>query len=218
MLAALYDRERTGHGTVVPIAMLDVVAEMMGFALNQVLHGGAEPEPVGMGSPMVAPYGAYPTADGQTVVLGTTSDHEWRRLAADLLHRADLAADTRFARNTDRVSRRDELDVVLTEWCAERSLAEIQRLADTAKIGNARLNGVRDLAEHPQLAQRGRWREVGSPVGPVPALRPPALARGWDVPDGSVPALGADTDAIRAEVGCPAASSAAANGAAQKEM
>ena len=79
VLAALYDRDRTGHGALVPIAMLDVVAEMMGFALNQVLHGGPEPEPVGMGSPMVAPYGAYGTADEQTVVLGTTSDREWRR-------------------------------------------------------------------------------------------------------------------------------------------
>src|SRR6201996_7261605 len=83
VLAALYDRERTGRGTIVPLAMLDVVAEMMGFALNQVLHGRPEPQPVGMGSPVVAPYNAYATGDGQTVVLGTTSDREWRRLAGD---------------------------------------------------------------------------------------------------------------------------------------
>jgi itaconate CoA-transferase len=203
VLAALYDRERTGHGAVVPIAMLDVLAEMMGFALNQVLHGGEEPEPVGMGSPMVAPYGAYPTADGQTVVLGTTSDREWRRLAGDLLRRPDLVDEARFAHNPDRVRQRAELDLILREWCARRDLAQIQRLADAAGIGNSRLNGVGELAEHPQLADRGRWREVGSPVGPVPALLPPALARGWTVPDGSVPALGAHTDAIRAEVGFP---------------
>jgi itaconate CoA-transferase len=71
--------------------MLDVTAEMMGSSLNQVLHGGGEPEPVGMGSPIVAPYGAYPTADGQTAVLGTTSDREWHRLTKDLLDRPDLA-------------------------------------------------------------------------------------------------------------------------------
>ncbi|MDQ4115343.1 MAG: CoA transferase, partial [Actinomycetota bacterium] len=200
VLAALYDRERTGRGTVVPVAMLDVVAEMMGFAVNTVLHGGEEPQPVGMGSPMVAPYGAYPTADGQTVVLGTTSDREWHRLAADLLGDGDLAADPRFARNADRVACRAELDGVVGAWCAERTLAEIQRLADDAGIGNARLNGVRDLAEHPQLAQRGRWHDVGSPAGPVPALVPPALGRGWRVRDGRVPALGEDTAAIRAEV------------------
>ena len=113
---------------------------------------------------------------------------------------SDLAADPRYARNADRVAHRAELDRVVGAWCAERDLAEIQRLADGAGIGNARLNGVRDLTEHPQLVQRDRWREVSSPVGPVPALRPPALGRGWTLPDGRVPALGEDTDAIRAEV------------------
>ena len=82
----------------------------------------------------------------------------------------------------------------------QRDLAEIQRRADDAGIGNARLNGVRDLAEHTQLAARGRWRQVDSPVGPVPALLPPALACDWTPVAGPVPALGADTDAIRAEV------------------
>lgn len=200
VLAALYDRERSGRGTVVPVSMLDVVAEMMGFAVNQVIHGGEEPQPVGMGSPMVAPYGAFPTADDQTVVLGTTSDREWRRLAADLLERPDLADDSRFARNSDRVARRDELNEILRDSCGRLDLAEIQRRADASGIGNSRLNSVRDLADHPQLEKRGRWRTVGTPVGPVPALLPPALGRGWAVPEGSVPALGADTDAIRAEV------------------
>ncbi len=46
-----------------------------------MIHAGTEPVPVGMGSPMIAPYGAYPTSDGQTAVLGTTNDREWRRLA-----------------------------------------------------------------------------------------------------------------------------------------
>ena len=199
VLAALYERERTGRGAVIPIAMLDVVAEMMGFALNQVIHGGVEPAPVGMGSPMVAPYGAYPTVDGRTVVLGTTSDREWRRLAADLLHRPDLAEDPRYAGNADRVRLRGELDAIVGFWCRERTLAEIQRAADAAGIGNARLNGVRGLAEHPQLAARGRWRDVDTPAGPVPALLPPGLAQGWATVSGSVPALGADTDATRAE-------------------
>lgn len=200
VLAALYERQRSGRGTVIPIAMLDVVAEMMGFALNGVLHGGPEPEPVGMGSPMIAPYGAYATKDGQTAVLGTTSDREWGRLARDLLKRPELADDPRYAHNADRVALREELDEILEQWCAQRDLAEIQLLADEAGIGNARLNSVRDLANHPQLAERGRWRQVGTPVGPVPALLPPALGTEWKVPDGRVPALGADTEAIRAEV------------------
>ncbi|MEN0140686.1 MAG: CaiB/BaiF CoA-transferase family protein [Rhodococcus sp. (in: high G+C Gram-positive bacteria)] len=198
VLAALYDRERTGRGAVIPIAMLDTVAEMMGFALNQVIHAGTEPVPVGMGSPMIAPYGAYPTSDDQTAVLGTTNDREWRRLA-EMIGRPELADEPRFAHNDDRVEARDELDAVVGAWCAEHTLAEIQKTADAAGIGNARLNSVRDLAEHPQLVDRGRWREVGTPSGPVPALLPPAVADGWPVRSGSVPALGAHTDAIRAE-------------------
>jgi itaconate CoA-transferase len=203
VLAALYTRERTGRGAVIPIAMLDVAAEMMGFALNQVLHAGTAPEPVGMGSPAVAPYGAYPAADGQTAVLGTTSDREWRRLARDLLGRPELAQDPRYARNADRVRHRAELDQLMRDWCARHDLAEIQRRADEAGIGNARLNGVADLAEHEQLAARDRWREVGSPVGPLPALLPPGLARDWTEVTGRVPALGEDTEAIRAEVARP---------------
>jgi itaconate CoA-transferase len=156
--------------------------------------------PVGMGSPMVAPYGAYATRDGQTVVLGTTSDREWRRLAGDLLERPDLAADPRYARNADRVAARAALDAIVGAWCAERDLADIQRSADAAGIGNARLNTVGDLAGHPQLVDRGRWRDVDSPVGPVPALLPPALARSWAVLPARVPALGADTAAVRAEL------------------
>ncbi|MCX4095580.1 CaiB/BaiF CoA transferase family protein [Nocardia sp. alder85J] len=204
VLAALYDRERTGRGAVIPIAMLDTVAEMMGFALNQVLHTGTEPVPVGLGSPMIAPYGAYPTVDGRTAVLGTTSDREWRRLA-ELIGRPELADDPRYAHNDDRIRHRAELDRLLEQWCATRTLAEIQAAADAAGIGNARLNGVVELTRHPQLAARDRWRKVETPSGPVPALVPPALATGWPIRHGSVPALGADTAAIRTEFGARAA-------------
>lgn len=200
VLAALYTRERTGHGAIIPIAMLDTVAEMMGFALNQVIHSDVEPVPVGMGSPMIAPYGSYRTADGQVAVLGTTNNREWRKLA-ELIGRPHLADEQRYLDNDDRVNSRAELDEVLGAWCEQRNLADIQAAADKAGIGNARLNSVHDLANHPQLRDRGRWREVGTPSGPVPALLPPAVALGWAVRSGSVPGLGEHTESIRAEFG-----------------
>jgi itaconate CoA-transferase len=149
---------------------------------------------------MVAPYGAYPTADDQTVVLGTTSDREWRRLA-ELIGRPEMAEDPRFKHNHHRVAERGELDDAIAAWTQTLPLAEIQVLADEAGIGNSRLNLVADLAAHPQLAERGRWREVGTPAGPVPALRHPATGIDWTLRSGPVPALGEHTDAIRAEVG-----------------
>ena len=153
-----------------------------------------------MGSPMVAPYGAYPTRDGQTVVLGTTSDREWRRLASDLLERPDLAADPRYARNADRVAARAVLDAIVGALVRG---ARSRRHPAARRRGRHRQRPAqhrRDLAGHPQLAQRGRWRDVDTPVGPVPAVLPPALARGWTVPPARVPALGADTEAVRREL------------------
>jgi crotonobetainyl-CoA:carnitine CoA-transferase CaiB-like acyl-CoA transferase len=200
IVTALYDRERTGRGTVVSLAMLDVVAEMMGFALNQVVHGAPAPGAAGMGSPLIAPYGAYPTRDGHTVVLGTTSDREFRRLA-DMLGRPDLAEDERYRHNADRIRHRSQLDAVLDDWCRTRDLAEIQTMADAAGIGNARLNDVTDLAAHPQLHERGRWHEVTTPGGTAPVLRPPPTSADWVVRSARVPDLGEHTRAVQEEFG-----------------
>jgi crotonobetainyl-CoA:carnitine CoA-transferase CaiB-like acyl-CoA transferase len=158
-------------------------------------------EPVGVGSQAVAPYGAYPTADGQTVVLGTTNDKEWRRLAADVLRHPDLADDPRYATNTDRVARRAELDAVIGEWTAGRPLAECRRAAEAAALGHARLNRPTEVLDHPQLTERDRWREIGSPVGPVLGLPPPPESPDWDWRLDPIPALGQHTEAVLRELG-----------------
>ena len=154
-----------------------------------------------MGSPAVAPYGAYPTSDGRTVVLGTTNDDEWQRLTRQLLGRADLATDPRYSRNDDRVRRRAELDEILASWTSVRTLAEIQAAADTARIGNAVYRTPIEVLSHPHLAARDRWHEVATPAGPVLGLRPPMLFDGEGLSTGPVPALGEHTEAVLAELG-----------------
>ena len=67
----------------------------MGYQLTYTQHSGIDQQPLGMSSPAVAPYRSYGTADGQTVVLGTTNDREWQRLAREILRRNDLAHDER---------------------------------------------------------------------------------------------------------------------------
>ncbi|WP_427919229.1 CaiB/BaiF CoA transferase family protein [Streptomyces sp. cg40] len=201
VLTALYDRDRTGRGTVVSLAMIDVVAELMGVAINQLIHTGSVPDPVGMGSPMVSPYGAYRTRDERQVVLGTTSDREWQRFALKVLDRPDLAEDPRLVRNPGRVTHRGELDEIIGAWCGQRDCADIQRLADAAGIGNAVLNDVPGLVAHPQLTLRERWRQVGSPVGDLPVLLPPAASADWLIRAGQIPALGEHTAKIRGEAG-----------------
>src|ERR1035441_9263666 len=150
----------------------------MGFALKYTRHTGEERQPNGMSTPMVAPYGGYPTSDGQTVVLGTTNDREWQRLALQMLERPDLAADPRFATNIARCGKRDVIDEAISAWTRQHPLAEIQSVADAAGIGNSRYNTVKDVIGHPQLEQRGRWQNVGSPPRAPPPPPPPPPPRG----------------------------------------
>ncbi|MGF7233873.1 MAG: CaiB/BaiF CoA transferase family protein [Frankia sp.] len=201
VLAALYARQSTGRGSAISLGLFDVVTEWMGYPLNFTMGTGVEQEPAGVGSPAVAPYGAYPTADGQMVVLGTTNDGEWQRLARTVLGRPDLADDPDFAGNADRVRERSRLDEVITAWTKSVTLVEAQKILDAAGLGNARLNGVQDVLDHPHLAARDRWREVKTPTGVVRALLPPPVAAEWSPPMNAVPALGEHTDAVLAELG-----------------
>ncbi|HMZ13863.1 MAG TPA: CoA transferase, partial [Mycobacterium sp.] len=152
-------------------------------------------------SPAVAPYGAYRTADGQTVVLGTTNDREWQRLAREIIERPDLADDPRFATNSDRVANRAVLDEAIESWCGRHDLVEVQKVADAAGIGNARYNLPSEVLEHPQLSTRDRWRTVQTSAGPIKAILPPPIIDGYEQPMGPVPGLGEHTDAVLAELG-----------------
>lgn len=201
ILAALFDRERTGRGTALQVAMFDVVAEWIGFALQHTRHTGVEQPPNGMSMPTVAPYGAFPTADGQTVVLGTTNDGEWQRLARDLIGRPDLAADARLASNADRCAHRAEIDQAITAWTVRRDLAVIQSAADAAGVGNAKYNTVGEVLAHPQLTERRRWQPVGSPAGPLDVLLAPLVSPGWEQRLDPVPGLGQHTRSVLAGLG-----------------
>jgi itaconate CoA-transferase len=200
ILAALQERARTGRGTTAAVSMFDTMAELMGYSLTYTRYSGTEQEPVGMGSPAVAPYSAYPTSDGRTVVLGTTNDAEWQRLAT-MIGRADLAADERFLRNPDRVIHRELLDAAVGAWCATLSLDEVQDAADRAGIGNSVYNTPAEVVAHPHLAARDRWQTIDSPVGPLTALLPPPVLADRPLAMGPVPALGQQTEAVLSELG-----------------
>jgi crotonobetainyl-CoA:carnitine CoA-transferase CaiB-like acyl-CoA transferase len=213
ILALLCDRSRvTGDiepssrgdkdcGSALRVSLFDVATELMGYHLTYTRHSGIDQQPLGMSSPAVAPYGAYRTADEQTVILGTTNDREWQRLARDILQRDDLADDERLRTNAGRVAHREILDDAIGGWCAQHDLAHIQKTADAAGIGNARYNVPSEVLVHPQLAARDRWRRIDSPAGPIPALLPPPVIDGYDPPMGAVPGLGQHTDAVLSELG-----------------
>ena len=205
ILALLYSRDRRGRrGNGVAVSLFDTMMDLMGYPLTFTQHSGVDQEPLGMSSPAVAPYGAYRSADGQTVVLGTTNDREWQRLAREILQRTDLADDDRFRTNSGRVAHRAVLDEALGAWCARHDLADIQKIADAANIGNARYNLPSEVLVHPQLSERDRWRQVDTPAGTITALLPPPIIAGYDPPMGAVPGLGQHTDSVLSELGLDA--------------
>ncbi|WP_082961724.1 CaiB/BaiF CoA-transferase family protein [Mycobacterium sp. 852002-51152_SCH6134967] len=207
ILALLVGRARGDAGAASPsvaLSLFDVMTDVMGYQLTYTQHSGIDQEPLGVGSPAVAPYGAFPTHDGQTVVLGTTNDREWQRVAREIIDRPDLAEDPRFATNPDRCAHREILEEAIGSWCAQRDLAEIQKIADDAGIGNSRYNVPSEVVVHPHLAARDRWRTVATPKGDIRALRPPPVITGFEQPMGAVPGLGQHTDTVLGELGLTA--------------
>ncbi|MBW4092614.1 MAG: CoA transferase [Proteobacteria bacterium] len=208
VLAALLRRERAGVGAHVTVAMLDALAEWMTHSALRWGYAGSLTERVPTSHPLLVPYGAHRTQDGQ-VIFGLQNEREWAIFCADVLARPELAGDPRFASNVARRAHRDDLTALIEAFFADKTVAEVVALLDRAGIANGRLNGPRELWEHAQLAARDRWRETATPAGPVRALLPPVTFADAEAPMGAVPALGADTDAVLGDLGYGAADIAA---------
>jgi itaconate CoA-transferase len=199
-LAALLGRERGAPAAAFEVTMFDALVEWMGHPVYATDHTGAEPPRVGLSHPVIAPYDAYPTADGHEIVIGIQNDREWVRLATDVLGRPELGVDPDYATNVARVRNRSAVDAVVAAAMQTMSVDAAVVALDAARIASARLNTVGELLEHPQLEARDRWRSVSTPVGAVRALRS-AIEPGAESPMGEVPALGQHTDAILLELG-----------------
>lgn len=202
VLAALLRRGATGVGGPVEVSMLESLSEWMGHPLHYGMHGGETPARTGVAHAVISPYDAYATADGGQVLLSVQNDREWQRLADQVLGRPELGGDPAFATNTARTANREKTDAVVAEALARLGTQEAIGRLEAAGIACARLNSVTDVARHPQLAARDRWREVDSPVGPLRALLPPiTLPGGPEARMGAVPALGEHTDALLKALG-----------------
>jgi crotonobetainyl-CoA:carnitine CoA-transferase CaiB-like acyl-CoA transferase len=133
-------------------------------------------------------------------MLGLQNEREWVNFCDKVLQRPELAQEPRFTGNARRVAERAALRRIIVDTFAGLTAPQVVARLEAAQIANARVNTMQDVWAHPQLRARERWREVGSPAGPLPAMLPPGT---WD--EGPrmdpVPALGEHTDAILAELG-----------------
>jgi itaconate CoA-transferase len=201
VLTALYERERTGRGTSLDVAMLDALGEWMSQPYLYSVYGGQPARRTGARHASISPYGPYAAPGGGQVFIGLQNDREWAVLCEQILHRPDLITDERFRTNPDRVAHDDELTVIIEDALLSVPPGELVSLLDEAGIANARLRTPGEFAAHPQLEARGRWREVDSPGGPLRALLPPVSMPGREAAMGPVPSLGQHTAAVLAELG-----------------
>lgn len=200
ILTALLVRHRTGEGSAVDVSLFDALGEWMGYPAYYTMYGGAAPPRTGASHATIAPYGPFPTGDGGAVYFGVQNDREWRRFCASVLERPALADDSRFVSNAGRVAHRAELNAAIDEVFSTLSADQVMARLEAAEIANGRLNTVEQFIDHPQLSARGRWREVGSPVGPLRALVPPATIDGIEAVMDPIPALGEHTDQVLREL------------------
>ncbi|MBS0403562.1 MAG: CoA transferase [Proteobacteria bacterium] len=205
ILAALLQRGRTGRGSRIDLSMLESMVEWMGYPLYYAFAGAAPPPRSGAAHATICPYGPFPAGDGGAVMLGLQNEREWLAFCRDVLCRPELAADARFASNAQRSAHRDALHALIVEAFAALSADEACARLDAARIANARVNDMHAVWQHPQLQARGRWVEVGTPAGPIPALLPPGSTDAYAPRMDAVPALGQHTEAILRELGWPEA-------------
>jgi itaconate CoA-transferase len=196
ILAALYDRNRTGVGVELDISLFDALIEWMGYPIYYTEYSGTAPARTGISHAAIAPYGAFTAGDGHEVVLSVQNDREWTSFCATVLAQPELAVDPRFATSSLRVSNREALHEEIDAIFGFLGVGAVeQRLVD-GRIAHARRRTVPEVIDHPQLSARGRRTQVASPAGPISATLPVITFPGRPPRMDPIPAVGEHNDAI----------------------
>ena len=196
VLEALIERQQTGRGQVIDIAMFDGMADWMAVPLLHYEHLGRETERHGLSHASIYPYRPFLCRDGRSIVVAVQSNAEWERFCRVVIERPDLVDHADCNNNALRVANRRFIDSQLEPYFASvESNQAISRL-EAAQVAWSRITELRDLGQHPAL----RRTAVALPDGSMVPLPRPAGREAGFLP-GPVPALGQHSQAIRAEFG-----------------
>lgn len=205
VLAALFQRTRTGRGQHVEIALQDAIIPALTSNIAGQLSNANSPERTGNrhGSMAVAPYNAYPTADGWVTLLCPTDAH-WQRLCAQMDDPA--TADLRFATMAGRCEHMDDLNAVVERWTRTLTKEHLTRRLTDLKIPCAPVVTLPELIEDPHVRERGVLRTVTDDQGSFMTLGSPLFLSDSPIVEPTRPGeLGADTDEVlAAELGMSA--------------
>ncbi|QIB65382.1 CaiB/BaiF CoA transferase family protein [Kineobactrum salinum] len=198
ILAALAERERSGHGQHVDLALLDVTAATLANQATNFLVGGVNPGRLGNTHPSIVPYQSFVARDGHLIVA-VGNDAQFRRFVA-VLECPELADDARFASNQLRVRHREQLIPLLQARMLLRDKADwLQRLA-AAGVPAGPINSVAEVFAEPQIRAREMRVTVPHPLNPALELvgNPIKLSRTPVRYEAAPPLLGQHTQSVLA--------------------
>jgi len=186
ILAALRERDRTGRGSHIDMALLD---SQVGVLANQALNwmvSGKVPHRMGNGHANLVPYQAFEVADGE-VIVAVGNDRQFKRLC-EILGLSTLAEHERFRTNAARVMNRAELIPLLQEKMRGLSRVAFSEALESAGIPAGPINPVDAVFADPQVVHRGMKLD-----GPIPGLASPIVIDGKrQVAERRSPRLGED--------------------------
>lgn len=201
ILAALFERQRSGRGQRVDASLFETGVMLMCYHLLYRQFTGINPGPEGSRHNAMAPYGAFATADG-AIMIGISNDRLFRRLCT-ALGRDDWAADPRFATNAERVRNRTDIEGPIADVIRNEPSTHWLELFNRHDVPADAVQNAERVIGDPQLAALDQLAEVildGQGPAKVPrlpvslSLTPPSIA-------GPPPKLGEHARAILAEAG-----------------
>jgi len=163
VLTALLRRGETGKGGVVDTSLFETALGWMAYFLPIWTFSGKTPGKAGSGTVMIAPYQAFPTADGE-LIIAAGNNNLFRRLA-DVFGHLEWADDPRFRTNAQRVANKPALVALMARETTGASTMEMASRLDGAGVPNAPVLAMDQVARHPQTEALGILR--GDLAGPL---------------------------------------------------
>ncbi len=202
-LAALFHRDTAGGPPQeVDVALYESMFRMLEGVVAEYDRLGRVRERSGNQLSASVPAGMFGSSDGAWLVLTTSTDRTFRRLAT-AMDRPELASDPRYATNRDRVERRDEVDRIVTEWFAARTSQQIQEQLNAHGVPVSPVNSIADIFADPHYAARDMLVEVDHPD--LGSVRVPGVVPKLSETPGAVrspgPRLGEHNAEVFGEIG-----------------
>jgi crotonobetainyl-CoA:carnitine CoA-transferase CaiB-like acyl-CoA transferase len=203
ILSALRERDRTGHGCHIDMALLDTQVSVLANQALYYLVSGKPPQRLGNAHASIVPYQEFPVSDGH-IIIACGNDGQFVKLSA-ILGAPELATDPRFRTNESRVNNRQMLVPIVYELTQKFARADLLAKLEAAGVPAGPINNLAQVFADPQVIARGMRIERESAAakgGSIAGVRTPIMF--GDVPsaaDRPSPLLGEHTQEVLREIG-----------------